>query len=107
MKPTPEKIKAALAIVQALDEAIRELKQIPAGHLYARVMGVMSEQDFEAAIRTLCNAGLVHRSVLHLLTWIEPQSVIEYLCGCKYPTQGKSAYHDRHCAKCHRELCEA
>lgn len=74
MKTTPEKLKAALAIVQALAEAIREAKQIPAGHLYGMVMGHIDEQDFEAAIRTLCNTGLVQRSGSHLLTWIEPSN---------------------------------
>ena len=41
MTTTADQLKAGLAALQALAEAIRELKQIPSGHLYARVMNYM------------------------------------------------------------------
>lgn len=32
--------------------------------------------------------------------------LLEYSCGCQYPTGEKSGYFDYHCAKCHREQWE-
>lgn len=44
-----EQLAAAFAITATKAEAIRELKSVPAGHLYAQVMGRMSLEAFEAA----------------------------------------------------------
>lgn len=38
-KPEQQKIAAAFAMVAAVAETIRELKAIPSGELYARLMG--------------------------------------------------------------------
>ena len=66
-----EKVKSAVRVIQAVAEAIRELKEIPSGHLYAQLMGKMSLDTYNQIIATLKNAGLV-KEEFHYLTWIEP-----------------------------------
>jgi hypothetical protein len=61
MTTTADQLKAGLAALQALAEAVRELKQIPLGHLYARVMNYMDINVYEKAIRMLCNAGVIRQ----------------------------------------------
>ena len=61
---------AAVNATFALAEAIRELGEIPAGHLYARLMNVMDLNQFDALIDILCQAGVVERTPAHLLRWI-------------------------------------
>jgi hypothetical protein len=78
-----ERLKAGLKALQAVAEAIRELKQIPSGTLYAQLMGVMDLETYEHLIGTLKGAGLVSESQAHLLTWIEPKHAQEPApCTC-------------------------
>ena len=70
--PTKQQIAAALEVTRAIAETIRELKQVPSGHLYARLMGHMSLSQYEQIITALVNTGLVERTGDHLLRWIEP-----------------------------------
>ena len=69
-----DQIKAALAVAHALGEAIRDLKEIPAGHLYAHVTGKLSHDQFEQAVGILVKAGLVRREPSHLLVWTGPDA---------------------------------
>lgn len=64
---TQNELRAGLAALTALAEAIRELKTVPSGHLYSRVMQYLTIDAYESAIRTLCNADVIRRSgdVLH------------------------------------------
>ena len=57
-----------MALVVA--ETIREVRQVPSGHLYAMLMGKMSIATYEAIINTLINAKLVKRDGHHMLTWV-------------------------------------
>lgn len=68
---TREQIAAAVKQLAALAEAIREVGEIPSGHLYAQVMGVMSLEAYASAIRALKNAKLVEEKN-HLLRWVGP-----------------------------------
>lgn len=68
-----EQIKAALAIIHALAEVIRDSGEIPAGHLYAHVMGKLSHDQFKQAVGTLVKAGLVRHEPNHLLVWTGPE----------------------------------
>ena len=70
--PSAPEIKAALGIVQAVADAIRELGEVPSGHLYANLMSHLSLAQFEQILGVLKGAGLVRESPAHLLTWIEP-----------------------------------
>ena len=71
MNATKEQTKAALQVVVAVAEAIRELKSIPSGHLYARLMDKLSLDQYNSIIGLLKRQGLVSESN-YLLTWIEP-----------------------------------
>ena len=69
---TKEQVKAALDTLRAVAEAIRQLKQIQSGYLYAQLMGHMDLATYEKIIGHLKRAGLV-KEENHLLTWIEPK----------------------------------
>lgn len=54
-----------------LAETIRDLKEVPSGHLYASVMNHMCLDTYNAYIGALKGAKLV-KEEHHLLTWIGP-----------------------------------
>lgn len=58
------------AYAAILAEAIEALGEVPSGHLYARMMGHMDLETYQAVITQLKRAGLVAESN-HLLTWTE------------------------------------
>jgi hypothetical protein len=64
---------AALKIGLAVAESIRELGEVPSGHLYAPLMGRLSLSAYESIIGVLKNAHLVAESPAHLLTWTGPK----------------------------------
>ena len=61
--------RAALWIVAAVGEAIRDLGEVPSGHLYAGLMGNMSLATYERIIGILKDQGMVSESN-HLLRWV-------------------------------------
>ena len=66
---TKEQIKAALELIVAIGDVIRELKEVPSGHLYARVMNNLTLEQYESIINQLIRAKLVRKSN-HVLYWI-------------------------------------
>jgi hypothetical protein len=70
MTPTHDQVRAAIEVTRAVADCIRELRQVPSGHLYARLMGHLSIEQFEQIISTLVHANLVRRHPSHLLEWI-------------------------------------
>ena len=66
---TPNDVKAALGILRAVADAIRELGEVPSGHLYAHLMSKLSLEQYEQVIGVLKQAGLITESN-HLLTWV-------------------------------------
>ncbi len=73
MRLTKEKAVAAVSALLALAETIRELGTVPSGTLYAQVMGCLTLEQYESAIRTLIRTGLVIEDQSHLLRWVGPQ----------------------------------
>ena len=71
MSTTSEAI-AIVRVAHAVAETIRELGQVPSGHLYARLMGVMELHQYEQVIDLLVDARLVERDRSHLLRWVGP-----------------------------------
>jgi hypothetical protein len=65
--------KAALMVLAAVAETIRELGSVPSGHLYAQLMGRMDFQGYTKLIDTLKGAGLVSENRQNELTWIGPR----------------------------------
>ena len=54
----------------AVGHAIYELKRVPAGHLYASVMGSLTLEAFEVILGALVQAGLVRREGDELV-WVD------------------------------------
>ena len=71
---TNTEVKAAFGILQAVAESIRELGEVPSGHLYANLMSKLTLAQFEQVLGVLKGAGLVRESNAHLLTWIGPEA---------------------------------
>ncbi len=67
-RATANQLQAGLAALKAIADAVRELKQVPSGHIYAAVMGVMDINAYEKAVSMLCNAGVI-RKAGDLLVW--------------------------------------
>lgn len=70
MNDIQTKIKAWMGIVLAMGDAIRDLRQVPSGVLYARVMKHVSHEQYQKAIDQLKGAGLVREEQSHLLVWV-------------------------------------
>ena len=66
---TQNDVKAALGILRAVADAIRELGEVPSGHLYAHLMSKLSLEQYEQVIGVLKQSGLITESN-HLLTWV-------------------------------------
>lgn len=62
-------VNAAVQIVVAVGQAIRELKSVPSGHLYAQLMGKMNLETYNKVIDTLKRTGAVTEEN-HLLKWV-------------------------------------
>lgn len=68
---TAAQTKAALQTILAVGDAIRDLGEVPSGHLYARLMGHMDLRTYEAIVASLKGAGVVEERN-HLLRWVGP-----------------------------------
>ena len=68
---TKEQVRAGLEIVLAVSDAIRELGEVPSGHLYAHLMGKLSIDDYNKIISILVGAKLITNQG-HLLRWVGP-----------------------------------
>jgi hypothetical protein len=63
---------SAFKVVAAIGETIRDLGEVPSGHLYAQLMSRMSLDTYNKIIGILKQTKLVKESG-HLLTWIGPK----------------------------------
>ena len=72
MTTIAEQLKAGLDAIRALADTIREVKRVPSGVLYGRLMGSMDLRQYESMIRLLKDSGLV-REVNYELIWCEPE----------------------------------
>jgi hypothetical protein len=68
--------KQAINVIHAVAEVIRELGEVPSGHLYAQVMGVVDLATYNKIIELLKGAGLVSENA-YLLTWTGPKKGIK------------------------------
>lgn len=72
MTVTKTQVVAALHGTKAVADVIRELKEIPSGHLYAQLMGTISLETYNRIIKYLLDAELIQSSN-HLLIWTGPR----------------------------------
>ena len=54
-----EKVLAAVSMIKAVADAIKELKRVPSGRLYASMMNIVSIQDYEKIIGMLKGSNLI------------------------------------------------
>jgi hypothetical protein len=66
---TSAQVKAAVQVVVAIGETIKELGSVPSGHLYAQLMGRMSLDTYNKIIGVLVKTGAVKEEG-YLLTWV-------------------------------------
>lgn len=64
-----EEITAAVEILAAVADTIKQLGSVPSGHVYAAVMGMLSLVEYNACINILERQGLVRRDPNFVLTW--------------------------------------
>jgi hypothetical protein len=72
MQEDRQAAKAMVNATFAIAECIRELGEIPSGHLYANVMGRMSLDYYQGIIDVLKRTKLVEEKG-NLLKWIGPR----------------------------------
>jgi hypothetical protein len=64
-----EQIKAALGMIKAIADAIKELKSVPSGNLYAQICSKVELTTYEKIINTLKRSGLITVDRHHMITW--------------------------------------
>lgn len=69
--PTSVEKQRIYAIVQAVEEAIKEFgpRGVPSGHLYANLMGIMSYHTYQSMIDAMITLKRIKISN-HVITWI-------------------------------------
>ncbi len=68
-----EQVGAAVGVIMALAEAVRERTAVPSGELYAVAMaGGLSLESYNGALGVLKRAGLVSVTG-HMVRWIGPE----------------------------------
>jgi hypothetical protein len=72
MTNTKEQMKAGPDVVFAVTEAIREAGSIPAGTLYAVLLGKVDIHGFEKLVSIVTGSGLVEKRG-DLLCWVGPE----------------------------------
>jgi len=66
-------VQALIAAIRAVGDTIRDLGEVPSGHLYAMLMGHMSLETYNKLIGALQQSKLV-KVENHLITWIGPKA---------------------------------
>ncbi len=69
-KITSDQIRAALELMRAVIEAVRDAGRIPEGTIYAALCGSLSHSAFESMMARILGTGLVRREPSHLLVWV-------------------------------------
>jgi hypothetical protein len=70
---TAKEVMAALQVIKAVADTIKEMGTIPSGHVYAAFMSAgISLEAYESIINRLVQEGFVRRDPHHLLTWVGP-----------------------------------
>jgi hypothetical protein len=59
MATTKEQVGAVLGVLQALADVVRASGRVPNGHLYARVMGSVSLDQYNQLVGVLVRSGVV------------------------------------------------
>ena len=63
-------------ILDAVEEAIQELGEVPSGHLYAMMMGFMNLDEYNGVIGRLKQRGTITEDASHLLRAVKAKGVV-------------------------------
>ena len=66
--------EAALQILVAIAQSIREAGEIPSGHIYAALMGKINLDQYERLLAILKRKGWVEQDRSYLLRWTGPKA---------------------------------
>jgi hypothetical protein len=64
-----DQLENALMLCKEIGYAIHQAGEVPAGTLYAAIMGRVDLATFDACLSTLEKAGLIKRESSHLVRW--------------------------------------
>lgn len=64
--------KALAALVLAIADTIKELKQVPSRHLYANICHAVDLDTYQAVIAFLVGSGKVRQHPSFMLEWVGP-----------------------------------
>ena len=67
---TKEKIKALIEAVKAIRDTIKELKEIPSGELYARLLNHITLEHYQYILNILVKAKQIEILPSHLIRFI-------------------------------------
>lgn len=70
--PSKAQLLAAYRLTFAVAETIRELGEVPSGHIFANIMHKVDLAGYQHVIDGLKRAGLVEETSAHLLRWVGP-----------------------------------
>ena len=76
--PPQSALRTALTVLVAVADVIREVGEIPSGHLYAAMMTKIDLLEYERIIDVLVKAELITRDRSHMLRWIGPKEEALY-----------------------------
>lgn len=62
----------SLKVIVEIARGIRDLRQVPSGHLYARLMNVLTIDQYYTVLYILVENDLIEVDGSDLITWIGP-----------------------------------
>ena len=73
MTTTTQELQAAMTILHAVAETVREAGEIPSGTMYAALTGRVTLEGYEQILRILTGAGLIAVDARHMIRWVGPE----------------------------------
>lgn len=64
---------SAIALIRAVADCIKDLEEVPSGHLYAQLVGFLTLENYNLILAKLVEAKLISVTPGHLITWIGPK----------------------------------
>jgi hypothetical protein len=80
MDANAKELERLLAIAKIVQDAIKELGEVPSGHLYANLSGHMNLKTYQSIIALLKEAKVI-REENHLLIWVGSRPKVLYQAG--------------------------
>ena len=65
----PQELHAVIGVIKTVGDTVRELKEVPSGHLYAALSAHLDLATYQRIIETLKQTGLVEEHGMNMLVW--------------------------------------